>query len=83
MLQTQTGKVNEGEQNHKCKCHGGQMWYIDFDLIASLPPPNNFIRASTIISSQLAIRIKIVYYYLVEGERRREKESELLCKSQL
>jgi hypothetical protein len=42
------------------------------------------IRASTISPSQLAIRNKIIYLYLVKGERRGEREGEeLSCKSQL
>ena len=42
-----------------------------------------WFRVSTISPSQLAIRIKIIYCCLVGGERRREKRSGLLCKSQL
>jgi hypothetical protein len=41
-----------------------------------------YLRASTINLSELAVRIKIIYYYLVGDERGGERMSGLLCKSQ-
>jgi hypothetical protein len=40
------------------------------------------LRAGTIISSKLSIRIKIIFLYLVE-ERIREKRNVFSCKSQI
>jgi hypothetical protein len=53
-----------------------QVFYLSYSITLSLiiTPHHHFtydttLRASTISPSQLAIKIKIVYYYLLGGER--------------